>query len=90
MLTLRKIENVATGPNNRPKLAVKIVGELHRVCAVNHRAHFVDARVRGDVSVLDSVIVKRSDITCTVVLRMRLSGQKYELISASRCDLERG
>ena len=30
MLTLRKIENVATGPNNRPKLAVKIVG----ACAV--------------------------------------------------------
>ncbi|KAJ8071974.1 Peptidyl-prolyl cis-trans isomerase-like 1 [Marasmius tenuissimus] len=30
MLTLRKIENVATGPNNRPKLAVKIVecGEM--------------------------------------------------------------
>ena len=28
MLTLRKIENVPTGPNNRPKLAVKIVGEL--------------------------------------------------------------
>ena len=27
MLTLRKIENVSTGPNNRPKLAVKIVGE---------------------------------------------------------------
>lgn len=30
MLTLRKIENVPTGPNNRPKLAVKIVGKpLH-------------------------------------------------------------
>ena len=28
MLTLRKIENVPTGPNNRPKLAVKIVGEF--------------------------------------------------------------
>lgn len=27
MLTLRKIENVPTGQNNRPKLAVKIVGE---------------------------------------------------------------
>ncbi len=27
MLTLRKIENVPTGPNNRPKLAVKIVGQ---------------------------------------------------------------
>lgn len=26
MLTLRKIENVPTGANNRPKLAVKIVG----------------------------------------------------------------
>lgn len=26
LLTLRKIENVATGPNNRPKLAVKITG----------------------------------------------------------------
>jgi hypothetical protein len=28
MLVLRKIENVPTGPNNRPKLAVKIVGEF--------------------------------------------------------------
>ncbi|KAI0942668.1 Peptidyl-prolyl cis-trans isomerase H [Taiwanofungus camphoratus] len=30
MLTLRKIENVPTGPNNRPKLAVKVVecGEM--------------------------------------------------------------
>ncbi|KAG5732067.1 hypothetical protein E4T56_gene18819 [Termitomyces sp. T112] len=30
MLTLRKIENVATGPNNRPKLVVKITecGEM--------------------------------------------------------------
>ncbi|KAL0576091.1 Peptidyl-prolyl cis-trans isomerase-like 1 [Marasmius crinis-equi] len=27
MLTLRKIENVPTGQNNRPKLAVKIVGQ---------------------------------------------------------------
>jgi peptidyl-prolyl isomerase H (cyclophilin H) len=26
MLTLRKIENVATGANNRPKLVVKITG----------------------------------------------------------------
>ncbi|GJJ14198.1 Peptidyl-prolyl cis-trans isomerase H [Clathrus columnatus] len=26
MLTVRKIENVSTGPNNRPKLAVKITG----------------------------------------------------------------
>ena len=26
MLALRKIENAPTGPNNRPKLAVKIVG----------------------------------------------------------------
>jgi cyclophilin family peptidyl-prolyl cis-trans isomerase len=28
MLTLRKIENVATGLNNRPKLVVKITGEF--------------------------------------------------------------
>jgi len=28
MLTLRKIENVPTGPNNRPKLVVKITGGL--------------------------------------------------------------
>jgi peptidyl-prolyl isomerase H (cyclophilin H) len=27
MLVLRKIENVATGPNNRPKLVCKVVGE---------------------------------------------------------------
>jgi hypothetical protein len=34
MLTLRKIENVATGPNNRPKLVVKITGEFSsdRLC----------------------------------------------------------
>ena len=25
---MRKIENVPTGPNNRPKLVVKVVGEL--------------------------------------------------------------
>lgn len=29
MLTLRKIENVPTGPNNRPKLVVKITGECY-------------------------------------------------------------
>ena len=29
MLTLRKIENVPTGPNNRPKLVVKITGEYY-------------------------------------------------------------
>lgn len=34
MLTLRKIENVPTGPNNRPKLAVKIVGECINVSAL--------------------------------------------------------
>ena len=27
MLTLRKIEHVSTGQNNRPKLTVKIVGK---------------------------------------------------------------
>ena len=37
MLTLRKIENVATGPHNRPKLAVKIVG----ACAVLGRRETV-------------------------------------------------
>jgi hypothetical protein len=31
MLTLRKIENVPTGPNNRPKLVVKITGEHYVV-----------------------------------------------------------
>jgi peptidyl-prolyl isomerase H (cyclophilin H) len=31
MLTLRKIENVPTGPNNRPKLVVKITG-MCNVC----------------------------------------------------------
>lgn len=28
LLTLRKIENVSTGPNNRPKLPVKITGKM--------------------------------------------------------------
>jgi cyclophilin family peptidyl-prolyl cis-trans isomerase len=27
LLTLRKIENVSVGPNNRPKLPVKITGK---------------------------------------------------------------
>ena len=36
MLTLRKIENVPTGPNNRPKLAVKIVGEMLNEKLVNY------------------------------------------------------
>jgi peptidyl-prolyl isomerase H (cyclophilin H) len=38
MLTLRKIENVPTGPNNRPKLAVKIVGRQNLYCchALSH------------------------------------------------------
>lgn len=27
MLVVRKIENTPTGPNNRPKLAVRITGE---------------------------------------------------------------
>jgi hypothetical protein len=31
MLTLRKIENVPTGANNRPKLAVKVVGPSRRL-----------------------------------------------------------
>ncbi|KAG6888845.1 hypothetical protein C0995_005386 [Termitomyces sp. Mi166 len=35
MLTLRKIENVATGPNNRPKLVVKITGALYNVSSHN-------------------------------------------------------
>jgi len=33
MLTLRKIENVPTGPNNRPKLVVKITGGLLNLSA---------------------------------------------------------
>lgn len=33
MLTLRKIENVPTGPNNRPKLAVKVVGASSNLSA---------------------------------------------------------
>lgn len=37
MLTLRKIENVPTGPNNRPKLAVKIVG----TCIYEGHAHLL-------------------------------------------------
>ncbi|KAF4588327.1 Peptidyl-prolyl cis-trans isomerase H [Pleurotus pulmonarius] len=32
MLTLRKIENVPTGPNNRPKLVVKITGMCRSRC----------------------------------------------------------
>jgi hypothetical protein len=32
LLTVRKIENVPTGPNNRPKLVVKVVG-TSRFCS---------------------------------------------------------
>ena len=52
MLTLRKIENVPTGPNNRPKLAVKVVGKeywciIHIVLLLT----FVSSpRVRRNVS----------------------------------------
>ena len=58
MLTLRKIENVATGPNNRPKLAVKIVGACSGVlCSFAagrfRRASLIDERyrMRGNVVV---------------------------------------
>jgi hypothetical protein len=34
MLVLRKIENVATGPNNRPKLVCKITGKSIGGCEV--------------------------------------------------------
>ena len=53
MLTLRKIENVATGPNNRPKLTVKIVGEScdrpRRVFLHGRTETEIPNRVRGDV-----------------------------------------
>jgi Cyclophilin type peptidyl-prolyl cis-trans isomerase/CLD len=52
MLTLRKIENVPTGPNNRPKLAVKITGMF---ITSSSRRFFISnssfiRRVRGNVS----------------------------------------
>jgi len=43
MLTLRKIENVPTGPNNRPKLAVKITGTI---MALDRRVLFADVIVK--------------------------------------------
>ena len=39
MLTLRKIENVPTGPNNRPKLAVKITGVCSNAYADMNLTH---------------------------------------------------
>ena len=53
MLALRKIENVATGPNNRPKLTVKIVGEScdrpRRAFLYGRTQTEIPNRVRGDV-----------------------------------------
>lgn len=34
LLTLRKIENVPTGVNNRPKLVVKITGAIPQLAAL--------------------------------------------------------
>ena len=51
MLTLRKIENVPTGPNNRPKLAVKIVGMLTSLFLKKESdADDIHFRMRGNVS----------------------------------------
>ncbi|CAE6462590.1 unnamed protein product [Rhizoctonia solani] len=55
ILTLRKIENVATGPNNRPKLTVKITGEIlttHWQALTAFRAYatdWIDDRMWRDV-----------------------------------------
>lgn len=47
MLTVRKIEHVPTGPNNRPKLAVKITGTL---CTFHlDHGHLLPCRMRGNV-----------------------------------------
>jgi hypothetical protein len=44
MLTLRKIENVPTGPNNRPKLVVKITGTfVHGLVMVEVFVYFKNA-----------------------------------------------
>jgi hypothetical protein len=51
MLTLRKIENVPTGPNNRPKLAVKITGASLILSGVLGLFDFVvNCRMWRDVS----------------------------------------
>ena len=50
MLTVRKIENVPTGPNNRPKLAVKIVGGCLSCYLVVQGRSFPNGRVRRDVN----------------------------------------
>ncbi|CAE7181784.1 unnamed protein product [Rhizoctonia solani] len=48
ILTLRKIENVATGPNNRPKLTIKITGKMWRdVILGRGRKHLVTNRTDG-------------------------------------------
>jgi Cyclophilin type peptidyl-prolyl cis-trans isomerase/CLD len=52
MLTLRKIENVPTGPNNRPKLVVKITGMFMTLAPQGpFLVNFTfNRRVRGDVT----------------------------------------
>lgn len=63
MLTLRKIENVPTGPNNRPKLAVKIVGQyLPRQLATTIALMLIHNRVRRDVKRRCSVTISRCNM----------------------------
>jgi hypothetical protein len=49
LLTLRKIENVATGQNNRPKLVVKITGAWISLLCTHLLRSFRHFRVWGDV-----------------------------------------
>jgi cyclophilin family peptidyl-prolyl cis-trans isomerase len=57
MLTLRKIENVATGQNSRPKLVVKIVGMWFR-CTLPTLILIPGRRVRGNVRIRNDVMTE--------------------------------
>lgn len=49
MLTVRKMENVPTGQNSRPKLDVRIVGESFLSYLINLSLKDSNSRVRRDV-----------------------------------------
>lgn len=65
MLTLRKIENVPTGPNNRPKLTVKIVGQyLPNQLAATTALMLTTHRMRRDVKSICFVTISRCITYC--------------------------
>ena len=69
MLTLRKVENVPTGPNNRPKLVVKITGRPTFTVVIARCSNPAFNRVRRDVteSIINDGITLCSSVLCALV-----------------------